>query len=148
MNAAERKQTFNFSGVVLGHPRRVVRSTALFRDSKVVLLRFVATVVLAIVTQAPSVRAEIVDTDALSASTQVEQDRASVRQFIDNATVKEKLQALGVSGVVADDRLAALSPTEIHALAERIDAMPAGGRFSDTQIIIVILLCILVAVIV
>ena len=114
-------------------------------------LRFrglIAVLAVAMCAQSSIVRAEIVDTDAMSAPTQAEQDRAKVQEFIDNATVKERLKTMGVSGVFIDNRLAALTPGEIHALAQRIDTMPAGGAFSDTQIIIVILLCILIAVIV
>ena len=107
-----------------------------------------AVLAVAVCTQAPVVRAEIVDTDAMSAPTQAEQDRAKVQEFLDRATVKEKLGAMGVSGVVINGRLDALSQAEVHALAQRIDTMPAGGAFSDTQIIIIVLLCILVAVIV
>jgi hypothetical protein len=118
------------------------------RERAFLVRQLIAVVVLAVCTQALVARAEIVDTDAMSAPTQADQDRAKVQQFIDNATVKDRLQALGVSGVLLESRLAALSPTEIHALAQRIDTMPAGGAFSDSQIIIVILLCILVAVIV
>jgi hypothetical protein len=108
----------------------------------------IAAAAVATCSHAPIVQAEIVDTDAMSAPTQADQDRATVQQFIDSATVKDRLQALGVSGVLLESRLAALSPAEIHALAQRIDTMPAGGSFSDSQVIIILLLCILVAIIV
>lgn len=98
--------------------------------------------------QAPVARAEIVDTDAMLTPAQVDQDRAKVQAFIEQATVKEKLKAMGVSAVLTDQRLSALSPEEIHALAQRIDSMPAGGEFSDMQIVIILLVAILIAVIV
>lgn len=102
----------------------------------------------AVCMQAPVARSEIVDTDAMSAPTQADVDRAKVQAFIDNTTVKDRMKAMGVSGILIEQRLAALSPAEVHALAERIDTMPAGGSFTDTQIVIILLLCILVAVIV
>jgi hypothetical protein len=113
-----------------------------------------AVIAAAVFTQAPVARSEIVDTDALSAPTpnqaptQADLDRAKVQQFIDNTTVKDRMKAMGVSGILIEQRLAALSPAEVHALAERIDTMPAGGSFTDTQIIIIILIAILIAVIV
>lgn len=108
----------------------------------------VAMLALALSTQVPVVRAEIVDTDAMSVQNQVEQDRAKVQSFVDRANVKERLQAMGVSGVVAKDRVASLSEQEVHALAQRIDSMPAGGNLSSNDIIIILLVAILVAVLV
>lgn len=107
-----------------------------------------AVIAAAVFTQVPVARSEIVDTDALSAPTQADLDRAKVQQFIDSTTVKDRMKAMGVSGLLIEQRLAALSPAEVHALAERIDTMPAGGAFTDTQIIIIILIAILIAVIV
>jgi hypothetical protein len=102
----------------------------------------------AVCMQAPVARSEIVDRDAMSAPTQAGVYRAKGQAFIDNTTVKDRMKAMGVSGILIEQRLAALSPAEVHALAERIDTMPAGGAFTDTQIVIILLLCILVAVIV
>ncbi len=96
--------------------------------------------------QAPAIRAEMVGTDALATQTQAERDRAKVQSFIDRANVKERLQAMGVSGVLAKDRVAALSDQEVHALAQRIDSMPAGGNLSNMDIVIILLIAILVAI--
>jgi hypothetical protein len=105
-----------------------------------------AMLAIAMSAQAPVVLAEIVDSDAMSVQNQAEQDRAKVQSFVERANVKERLMALGVSGVVAKDRVASLSEQEVHALAQRIDSMPAGGNFSSTDIIIVLLIAILVAI--
>lgn len=94
----------------------------------------------------PMARAEIVETQELSTLSPAEQDRAKVQSFIERATVKEKLEAMGVSGLLAKDRVAALSEQEIHALAQRIDAMPAGGTLSQMDMVIILLIAILVAV--
>jgi hypothetical protein len=97
--------------------------------------------------QAPIVLAEMIGTDAISVQNQAEQDRAKVQSFVNRATVKERLLALGVSGVAAKDRVASLSEQEVHALAQRIDSMPAGGNLSSTDIIIILLIAILVAIV-
>ena len=76
----------------------------------------------------------------------IDRDRAKVREFMERANVKEKLQALGVSGWWAQSRVDSLSAEEVHALAERIDGMPAGGALSQMDMVIVLLIAILVAV--
>jgi hypothetical protein len=106
------------------------------------------TVILALVfaAQLPLARAEIVDTDALAAPSQAEQDRAKVRAFLDRANVKERLQAMGLSAVVAADRVASLSEAEVHALAERLDGMPAGGALSQMDWILILLVILILVI--
>jgi hypothetical protein len=108
----------------------------------------IAALAVAMCAQAPVVLAEIVGTDAISAQNQAELDRAKVQSFIDRANVNERLQAMGVSGVAAKDRVASLSEQEVHALAQRIDSMPAGGNLSSSDIIIILLIAILVAILI
>lgn len=108
----------------------------------------IAILVIAMSVQAPVVLAEMVDTDAIAAQSQAERDRAKVQSFLDRANVKERLMAMGVSGVLAKDRVAALSEEEVHALAQRIDSMPAGGNLSGNELIIILLIIILVAVLI
>ncbi len=105
----------------------------------------VAAISTGLLVQVPLARAEIVDTQDLAAQTQVQQDQAKVQSFLERATVKEKLEAMGVKGLVAKDRVAALSEQEVHALADRIDAMPAGGTLSQTDMIFILLIAILIA---
>lgn len=94
----------------------------------------------------PFAHAEIVGTQDLAIHNQAEQDRAKVQSFVDRASVKEKLEAMGVGGLLAKDRVAALSEQEVHALAERIDAMPAGGSLSQMDMVVILLIAILVAI--
>jgi len=94
--------------------------------------------------------AAIVSTDQLTAQSRMDAERASVQAFLDRANATGQLQALGVDGVDAKTRVSSLTDDEVHALAEKIDASPAGGDFggfSNQQIIIIILLLILVAII-
>ena len=108
----------------------------------------VALVATAMVTQASIVRAELISADRVAVPSQAEQDRAKVQSFVDRANVKERLQAMGVSGLLAKDRVAALTEEEVHALAQRIDAMPAGGALSNNDLIIVLLIALLVALLI
>ncbi len=103
-------------------------------------------VALCLSAQMPMAQAEIVDTDALATTSQAEHDRAKVQAFVDRANVKERLQAMGLSGLVARDRVASLSEAEVHALAQRIDTVPAGGNLSNQDLVLILLVAILVAI--
>ncbi len=103
-----------------------------------------ALISVALLAQAPLAHAGIVDTDAMSAQTQIEQDRVKVQGFVDRADVKTKLQAMGVAGFLAKERVGAMSEEEIHALAERIDTLPAGGAMSTMDWILVALVALLI----
>lgn len=94
----------------------------------------------------PFAHADIVETQDLATHSQADQDRAKVQSFVERASVKEKLEAMGVSGLLAKDRVAVLSEQEVHALAERIDAMPAGGTLSQMDMVFILLIAILVAI--
>jgi hypothetical protein len=106
----------------------------------------VAVVSAAMCAQPIVAHAGIVSTEQVTAQDQAEADRAAVQGFLDRANVKERMQALGVDGVFARDRVAALSDHEVHQLAARIDGMPAGGNLSQNDLIIVLLVAILVAI--
>lgn len=117
------------------------------------LLRRMGVVVMsaALWLQAPIVWAEIVTTDEMAVQNQTDSERTKVQSFLDRTDVKERLQALGVKGLVVKDRVAALSDEEVHALAQKIDTMPAGGNLSslsNSDWTVILLLLILVAIIV
>ncbi|MGZ5180712.1 MAG: PA2779 family protein [Ramlibacter sp.] len=100
---------------------------------------------------APSAHAGLLGPEAAmpaQAQSQSDADRAKVQQFLERANVKERLQAMGVAGLDARDRVDALSEEEVHVLAQRIDGLPAGGRLSETDIILILLIALLVAVVV
>lgn len=93
--------------------------------------------------QLPSAMAEVVTTEEVTAPSPADAERAKVQAFLERASVVEKLQAMGVGGIAAEDRVAAMSQEEIHALAQRIDALPAGGEFTNTETIIIIVLAVI-----
>ena len=96
-------------------------------------------------------RAEIVTTDAITAERGTIAEREKVVSFLERADAARKLREYGVSARDAKERVAALSDKEVRELALQIDSLPAGGNignFTDTQVIILLLLVILVAVLV
>lgn len=110
--------------------------------------RVISILVVAMSLQAPLAQAEIVSTDQMTTQSALEQDRAKIQNFIERANVKERLLALGVSGVLAEERVAALSEQEVHALAQKIDSLPAGGALGTYDWIVILLIVVLIAIIV
>lgn len=111
--------------------------------------RLVWSCVAALALQTTVAHAEMIAPDAVigdAAPSQAEQDRAKVQQFLDRSNVKQRLQAMGVGGLNATERVASLSDEEVHALAQRIDTMPAGGRLSETDMILIGVIALLVIV--
>lgn len=97
--------------------------------------------------QMPLAQAEIVTTDQLAVQQNADAERAKVQAFLDRANVKDRLLTMGIDGLVATDRVAALNDVEVHSLAEKIDALPAGGNFNNGELIIILLIAILVAIV-
>jgi hypothetical protein len=58
--------------------------------------------------------------------------------------VAAELARLGVEPEEARRRLAALSDAEAQALAQRIDALPAGGGFGAVVLVVAIVLAVLI----
>ena len=55
---------------------------------------------------------------------------------------------MDVPAALARSRVDALTPTEAATLAQRIDALPAGGALSGTDFVIILLVAILVVLII
>ncbi|HYD75172.1 PA2779 family protein [Ramlibacter sp.] len=99
--------------------------------------------------QLPLAQAELIGPEAVLAMqspSQEQLDRAKVQQFIESADLKDRLRAMGVDGIAASQRVDAMTEQEVHALAQRIDSLPAGGAFSDRDIILVLLIALLIVV--
>ncbi len=110
-----------------------------------------ALVAAALCLQAPLAQAGIVTTDQITAQHDRDAERARIHAFLDRASVRDKIQAMGLDGIDADARVAAMNDQEVHTIAQQIDALPAGGNpggFTNDQLIIVLLVAILVAILV
>jgi len=92
----------------------------------------------------PLAGAVLVSTDQAIDQGVADQDRARVQAFLDRADAREQLQALGVDDLVAKDRVAGLTDREVHALAQKLDTLPAGGELSNRKILAVVLIVFLV----
>jgi hypothetical protein len=101
--------------------------------------------------QAPLAQAGIVTTDQITAQHDRNAERARIHAFLDRASVRNKIQTMGLDGIDANARVAAMNDQEVHSIAQQIDELPAGGNpagFTNDQLIIVLLIAVLVAVLV
>jgi uncharacterized protein DUF6627 len=92
--------------------------------------------------------AELVGTDEAAALENPGGDRERVRAFMERPEVVKKLQSLGVSPDEAKARVGAMGDAEVHALAQKLEALPAGGRMTNTELVIIILLAVIILVLV
>ena len=98
--------------------------------------------------QPPLAQAGIVSTQDVASKSQAQADREKLAAFLDRASVKQRLEALGVASMMAKERVAALSDAEVHALAERIDSAPAGGNLSSSDLTVILLIAIVVLLVI
>jgi len=91
--------------------------------------------------------AGMISTGEILAEQTVQDDRATVHEFLNRANVQEQLQVMDVPAALARSRVDALTPEEAATLAQRIDALPAGGALSGTDFIIILLVAILVVLV-
>jgi len=71
-------------------------------------------------------QAGIVNTGAI-VQTDREADLASIRTRLDRAEVRAQMEKMGVDATQVDARIAALSDSELHGLASKMQNAPAGG---------------------
>ena len=93
--------------------------------------------------------AELVGTDDAAASMEPanpSSDREKLRAFLDRPEVVKQLQSLGVSPDEAKARVRAMSDAEVRLIAQNMDSLPAGGRLTDFQIILIILLGVIILI--
>jgi hypothetical protein len=75
-------------------------------------------------------QAAMVGAEQMLSSSTVQADRALVSATVTRAEIATQLQAMGVDPQAAQDRVAAMTDSEIHALAGNINEMPAGAMAS------------------
>lgn len=89
-----------------------------------------------------------IGTEATAAPSQAAQARERVKAVVSRPELARQLQALGLAPEQAQGRVDAMSDAEVLALADRLDAMPAGGALSNDQLLLVILLVVLILVLI
>ena len=109
-----------------------------------------ATLGLSLMAAAPAARAELIGTQQLTQSSTapssqaLAQDRQTLDHFMARADVQTKLEQMGLSQEITQQRLAALSDAEVAQLAGKINSMPAAGALGFQEMVIILLVAILV----
>lgn len=80
-----------------------------------------------LVTAPAPARAAIIGTEQMVDTQAHADDLATVQQFMQRQDVVAQLQQLGVDPLMAQERAASLSATELRELAQNIHQQPAGG---------------------
>jgi hypothetical protein len=114
-------------------------------------LRLLSASLLGIALGCGSAYAELVGTDDAAASFEAAKanpDREKVRAFMERPEVVEKLKSMGVSPDEAKARVGALSDTEIHMIAGKLDMLPAGGALSNNELLLIIIIILAVVLLV
>lgn len=110
----------------------------------------VAALGVSLMAAAPAARAELIGTQQLTqpqsgqGATTLAADRSTLDHFMARADVQSKLEQMGLSQEVTQQRLAALSNAEVAQLAGRINSMPAAGALGFQEMVIILLVAILV----
>ncbi len=91
--------------------------------------------------------AGLIGTDEVVATSQPGNERDRVQALVARPELAKQLQALGIPPEQAKARVNALSDQEVHALAGRLDALPAGGNFSEFEWIMILIGVVIIALI-
>jgi hypothetical protein len=86
-------------------------------------------------------QAGMIGTDQVT-STSSQAERSAVLGFVSRADVAGQLQAMGLDGASAKDRVAAMSDAEVSYLAGRINSLPAGADTGGVLLLILIIAAI------
>ena len=113
------------------------------------LMPFLASLLIALA--CGSAYADLVGTDEAAASLEPakpDADREKLRAFMERPEVVEKLKSMGISPDRAQSRVAALSDAEVHAIAGKVDMLPAGGRLSNNDLLLIVVIILAVALLI
>jgi hypothetical protein len=103
-----------------------------------------------LIVAAPAARAELIGTQDLTTQSApknaatLARDRQTLDAFMARADVRAKLEQMGLSQEVTQQRLAALSNAEVAELAGKINSLPAAGYLGFQDMVIILLVAILV----
>ena len=90
------------------------------------------------------VTAGIVTTAKLLDAQQSEKNRAHLNQLLARDDVQKALTAQGVDVIAAQQRVTSMTDAEIQILATRMEQLPAGGKLSRVELLLVIIIIILI----
>jgi hypothetical protein len=92
-----------------------------------------------------AVQAGMIGTDQVVSAATAQADRATVMNLLSRTEVAGQLQSLGLDLQTAQNRVAAMTDQEVHALAGQADQLPAGAKIkSGGWAVIIIIIGVLI----
>ena len=83
-------------------------------------------------------QAGMIGTDQMVSAATAQADRNTVLNLLGRSKIASELQSLGVDPQAARDRVAAMTDQEVHALAGKVNAVPAGADAGLVLLVLVI----------
>ncbi len=100
--------------------------------------------IFSVVTCVPlSAHAGIVTTSEIVNARQIENTRAHLSALLAREDVRKALAASGVDVNAAQQRVASMTDLEVQQLAANIDQLPVGGRLTNLETVLLVLLIVL-----
>ena len=90
----------------------------------------------------PAVQADIVGTGAIVQSEKADQGRTYLKTWLAREDIKEQLQTMGVEEDQLQARVDSMTDSEVLAVVDRIDELPAGASLGGALIIAFVVLII------
>jgi hypothetical protein len=84
-------------------------------------------------------QAGMIGTDQASTIASAQAERAAVTSLLNRADTVSELQSLGLDASVASARVAAMTDAEVHTLAGRINALPAGADGGGLALLVLVI---------
>ena len=93
-----------------------------------------------------SVFAVMVETEAVLANQDSQNNRVNVRGFLERQDIKSLLTAYGIDPNEAKERVDSLSDAEVMQITDKIDQLPAGSSFAGTVVYLVIIILLVLLI--
>lgn len=87
--------------------------------------------------------AGIVTTSDIVNARQTSVERQQVRDWLARDEVRQQLTAMGVDVKAAQGRVDSMTAQEVHAMADRMNQMPAGAGALEVAVLVLLILILL-----
>ena len=73
-------------------------------------------------------------------------ERERVMTMVERPEVAQALEKMGIAADQAKARVGAMTEAEVHSLAGKLDALPAGGALGNQDFLLIVIIVILLVV--
>jgi hypothetical protein len=107
--------------------------------------KLLTSLMLAFALIAPHARAALIPTPDAPPAQNAERER--VKALVARPDLAEQLKKMGIAPEEIQGRIDAMTDQEVHSLAGRLDAVPAGGDITTQEWLLIIIVILLVIII-